>query len=41
MWEVRDAAGGLDHFLLLLTLCAMDDAAMMSILTSAFFVGRV
>jgi hypothetical protein len=38
MWEVRDAAGGLDQVLLLLTVNATHEAAVMSFLTSAFFV---
>ena len=38
MWEIRNAAGGLDHFLLLLMVSTTHDAAVMSCLTSAFFV---
>ena len=36
--EVRDAAGCLDQVLMLLTMGTAYEAAMMSLLTSAFFV---
>jgi len=38
LWEVRDAAGGLDQILMLLTVGTAHDAALMSLLTSTFFV---
>ena len=38
LWEFRDAAGGLDQVLLLLTLHTTYEATLMSLLTSAFFV---
>lgn len=38
LWEFRDAAGGLDQVLLLLTVDTTHEAALMSLLTSAFFV---
>jgi hypothetical protein len=38
LWEVRDAARGLDQVLVLLAVGAAHDAALMSLVTSAFFV---
>jgi hypothetical protein len=38
LWEVRDATGGLDQILVLLAPGAAHEAALVSLLTSAFFV---